>query len=312
MSKLCATRGRIAVLGVVFGLLLPAAGSADEPGVAEVWVPPACEGEGTVGQVVALSGAVTAQAPGRAAHSLACDDAIRACDRIASGSAGKAGILVGDVYLELAGDSAVRVGERDGAPEIIVESGGVRVIDGRPASAPPLRIATIRATASGAAADAEVRAGVEPDGPFTLVCTHEASLALAGEAGATLDAGAGSCARADAAGLHALPGAEPSIEVAGPLQCEFEPNLVAQLLSPGDVAAPFGTGFPGVGPASSFGRSPCDDPGSGCAGNPRSVPRGPRERAGRRGPVFVVPPPGSSCGAPGVSCGNNNPTGGGI
>ena len=101
----------------------PPAPRANEPGP--------CVGDAPVGQVVAVSGGAHAQAPGQASRSIACDDALRACEELVTEPGGSLAFLSGDVLVRVGGGSRVALAGSEGAPHLFVHNGSVRTTDGR-------------------------------------------------------------------------------------------------------------------------------------------------------------------------------------
>ena len=267
-----------------------------------------CDGS-VVAQVVTLSGSVRAQAAGAAPRSLACDDPIRACDTLVTGSGAHVGLLVAGVLAQLDGDSRVSLGAGS-SPRLFVHSGGVRLVDPRPATAEPWQVGTPQGPIHGTAGDAEVRVGQEHTASSSSVCLRRGAghIAASGAAGGVA---AGQCAQLEGGELRRAALRAGSIELASALSCPVELAGAAGRFSPGDVAAPpFGLGaFPAVPAADTFRREPCDVPGSICGKglsgtggftdpNPATGPGGPgfggftdpNPDTGPGGPGFGGPP----------------------
>jgi len=245
--------------------------------------PAACTGDAPVGQVVAVSGAAHAQAPGQAPRALACDDGLRACEELVTEPGASLGFLSGDVLVRVGGGSRVALAGTEGAPDLFVHQGTVRATDGRRASTAPVRLTTRDLAASATGADAELSAGAGP----SHLCTYAGSSAV--EAGASSrTVGAGQCLAAERGGVASFAASgEPSLGLEAPGFCSYEVAL-DDSLTPGDVAAPPLDFFPGGNPANDVARSPCDQPGSSCSG--------------RKAEAFDDPDPVPGCG-PGVDCG---------
>jgi hypothetical protein len=293
----------------VLGLALATPALADRPGETEaIAVPaaaPACQGDGVVAQVTTVSGAAYAQAPGRDPRSLSCDDAIHACETVVTSPGARVGLLSDDVYFQVDTDTRARLSGSEGAPELWLEVGGVRIVDPRGADAPAVRVSTPHVTASGAGVDAELWVRLRGAVDETRVCQHDGALDLSPRAAGPQRLEAGSCAEIGGSALDVAAGAEPAIGVADLLSCDFD---VALDLTPTDVAAPpFGaSAFPDVQAASAFRRDPCDNPGSGCGGTPMVLPTppGPSPAPPAQPPISDPNPPGSG---PGGGFGGNVP-----
>jgi hypothetical protein len=250
--------------------------------------PGPCVGDAQVGQVVAVSGAAHAHAPGQAPRSLACDDALRACEEIVTEPGASLGFLSGDVLVRVGGGSRVALAGSEGAPDLFVHNGSVRSTDGRSAGAAPVKLATRDLAASASGADAELSAGAA--GPSRLCAYAGSSVVEAGASSRTL--GAGQCLAAERGGVASFAAAgDPALGLEGPGFCAYEVAL-DDTLSPGDVAAPPLDVFPGGDPADDVPRDACDVPGAGCNG-------GGADR-------FDDPDPEPGCGAPGVDCGGDS------
>jgi hypothetical protein len=266
----------------------PPAPRANEPGP--------CVGDAPVGQVVAVSGAAHALAPGQAPRALACDDALRACEEIVTEPGASLGFLSGDVLVRVGPGSRVALAGSEGAPDLFVHSGAVRTTDGRSAGAAPVKLTTRDLAASASGADAELTTGA--GGPSRL-CAYEGSATVAAGA-SSRSVAAGQCLAAQDSGVASFAAAgEPARGRVAPRGGAVEVGH-DDTLSPGDVAAPPLDIFPGGDPAADVPRDPCDDPGAGCS-----------PRSGRDG-GFDDPDPVPGCGAPGVDCGGGGGGGDGF
>ena len=289
------------LLAIVFiAALAPSAGFADggeepKPPPVSAAPPPAprvnepgpCVGDAQVGQVVAVSGAAHAQAPGGASRALACDDPLRGCEELVTEPGASLAFLSGDVLVRVGGGSRVALAGSEGAPNLFVHDGSVRTTDGRSAGAAPVKLVTRDLAASASGADAELT--TTASGPSQL-CAHEGSAVVdAGASSRTL--ATGQCLAAQSGGVASFAAAsDPALGLEAPGFCSFEVAL-DDSLSPGDVAAPPLDIVPGGDPAGDVPRDPCDEPGAGC--------NGPAGGDGR----FDDPDPVPGCGAPGVDCG---------
>ncbi len=255
------------------------------------FAPAVCVGDAPIGQVVSVAGAAHAQAPGEAPRSLACDDALRACEEIVTAPGASLGFLSGDVLVRVGGDSRVALAGAEGAPNLFVHQGAVRSTDGRSAGAAPVKLGTRDLAASASGADAELSVGAA--GPSRL-CTYAGSAAV--EAGATSRTlAAGQCLAAEGGGVASFAAVgEPALGLEAPGFCAFEVALDDSLTP--SVGAPPADIFPGGDPADDVPRDPCDEPGSGCNGGGSDL--------------FDDPDPVPGCDAPGVDCGGNGDGGG--
>jgi hypothetical protein len=299
------TKLSLLAIALTAAALAPSAGFAD--GVAEPAPPPVsaapppapranqpgpCVGDAKLGQVVAVSGAAHAQAPGQASRALACDDPLRACEELVTEPGASLSFLSGDVLVRVGGGSRVALAGSEGAPDLFVHDGSVRSTDGRAAGAAPVKLTTRDLAASASGADAELRTGA---GVPSQLCAYDGSAVVdAGASSRTV--GAGQCLAAQDGGVASFGAAgAPSLGLEAPGFCSFEVAL-DDSLSPGDVAAPPLDIFPGGDPADDVPRDPCDEPGAGCNG-------GGADR-------FDDPDPVPGCGAPGVDCGGGGGGGG--
>jgi hypothetical protein len=261
--------------------------SAAPPPAPRGFGPAECVGNAPIGQVVSVSGSAHAHAPGQAPRSLACDDALRACEELVTEPGGSLGFLSGDVLVRVGPGSRVALAGSEGVPDLFVHNGAVRSTDGRRAGAPPVRLTARDLAARASAADAELTSGT---GGASRLCAYEGRATV--EAGAAShDVGAGRCfaAEAGAPARFAAAGA-PALGLEAPGFCSYE-VAIGDELSPTDVAAPGFAMFPGMDPGRDILRDPCDEPGAGC-----------NTFFSDGGIGFDDPDPEPGCGAPGVSC----------
>ena len=259
--------------------------SAAPPPAPRVNEPGPCVGNAPVGQVVAVSGAAHAQAPGRASRALACDDPLRACEELVTEPGTSLAFLSGDVLVRVGGGSRIALAGSEGAPDLFVHYGSVRSTDGRSPGAAPVRLATRDLAASGSGADAELQSGA---GVPSRICAYEGS-AVVDAAASSRTVRAGQCLAAQDGGVATFAAAaEPALGLEAPGFCAFEVAL-DDTLSPRDVAAPPLDIFPGGEPVDDVPRDPCDDPGAGC-------------NVGGAAERFDDPDPVPGCDAPGVDC----------
>ena len=225
-----------------------------------------------------MSGGAHAQAPGQASRSIACDDALRACEELVTEAGGSIAFLSGDVLVRVGGGSRVALAGSEGAPNLFVHNGSVRTTDGRSAGAAPVKLVTRDLAASASGADAELT--TTASGPSQL-CAHEGSAVVdAGASSRTL--AAGQCLAAQSGGVASFAAAsDPALGLEAPGFCSFQVAL-DDSLSPGDVAAPPLDVFPGGDPVGDVPQDPCGSPGASC--DPRS---------GEDGRSFDDPDPGA-------------------
>jgi hypothetical protein len=241
-----------------------------------------CTGEGEVGRVAAREGETTLARGGASARGIACDDVLRACDLVGTGSSGSAGLLLGDAFVQLGPDTRVELVQQP-TPELRLERGSVRVIDERSEAAARVRVVTETLAASGGRGDLEVSALPGE----TRVCALDQPVVVEiADRAQTLPAGSCLASRGTGAASAAMPGA-PSVAVADTDACPFEVAVLPGLATPPVGAAPLGV-FPELPPFDPPGRDACDQPGSGCA----SV----------LSDIFDDPDPDPGCGFPGSPC----------
>ncbi len=294
----------------VFACLLAPALATAEPATTTAEEQAACSGEGVVAEAVAVRGAVFAQAPGKEKRSLSCDGAVYACETVTTAPGASVALLGEDLYVQLDGDAAARVGEDGDAPKVFLDQGWLRVLPGDA----PVLVVTRHASFEAREADVEFSLQTRATGPYARACVHGGDLGVwpAGE-GDALDLGEGACVEAEAHHAQPRPGQAPVMAAASPLACGL-PDLAVELL-PFDVSAGPSSDFPEVRTASHFLRRPCD--GSSCFGVPQGPPpvRPPPTRPPTGPPVgpppvppasvpptVTIPPPSSTCGGPGFGC----------
>ena len=285
---------------------LPAAGWADGDGKQRAphvsAAPPplveshdvACLDAGTAaGTVTSVSGAAFARAPGEDPRSLACDDVVRACDRVFTSDGAHLAMLVNDVFVQLGSASGLTL--QSTAATFQLDSGAVRVIDTRSAGdAAHFQLSTPQLASRGLRSDTEVRVGIVGGNARTELCSFGDPVTVSTSAGAQT-VGAGSCIEVVGSTLGQLADGSPTLGLEAAMECRREHFDLADRFLPTDVGAPPLDPYPFLPPAGPFGRKSCDDPGSGCAGPPApllSVE-----------PVFRDPNPQGGCGFPGASCG---------
>jgi hypothetical protein len=248
-----------------------------------------------VGQVVAVSGAVQAAAPGEEPRTLACNDWLYEGETLMTSGGARVGILSQDVYAQLDTSTRLLTVIREGVPEFRVVSGAVRIVDTRIASeGRRYVIGTTRGYASGLGGDIEVWAVPSPGEGHWRVCNREAPLRISVAASALGEEG--DCALLTADGFSPAESAPaPTIGLAGEAVCPTEFGDVAARFTPTDVAAPpFGLlDFPDVMPGPASPRDPCDDPAGGCG----------FDFARPEPPFGQIPPDTGGC-PPGAICGD--------
>ena len=155
--------------------------------------PVPCEGEESeiVGLVVAANGVAKAFREGESEpRSLACNDAIHACEIVVTEPGAEVGIKTGEVYAHVAGGSQLQVSSADGGAILALRSGSFRLIDPREAGSPAVQVRTPHLTTAAQGTDTEffVNAGETS----SRLCNHLASLDVSSTGGGSslvLDAG---------------------------------------------------------------------------------------------------------------------------
>lgn len=215
-----------------------------------------------VGKVVSVSGTVYAESPAGERRALNYGDEVREGDRVTVGAKGQLGVLSGEVYAQLASGSRVRFGTTaQGAPDLTLEQGKVRVVDTRTdAQAPRHRLATPHVEASGLGTDSEAYVLSERAGAYSMVCEWGEPLSVR-RGDEALTAQAGECATAKGhEPLYTSRAHEERIPVAVRDVSEQPSALgaLAERFSPIDVAAPPpATGLLAPAPPA-FELEPCD------------------------------------------------------
>ena len=210
------------------------------------------------GTIVALTGVARAIDECDAARHVECEHTLFAGETLSTGPDSAAGVMVGDVLVVLAPNSSARIGVGDeGVADVLLRSGGVRLIDPRE-QGPPAQLSVANASARFVGNDAEAHLFEQ----VPTLCGWKEPLLVARNGDRSLE-------RCD----HARPGTSAIALVsgdgtAGAEMCEPRPAIstIAYLapLPPVGAAAP-GTGPPLPTEQDGPPRSPCDVPGSGCA-----------------------------------------------
>jgi hypothetical protein len=131
-----------------------------------------------VGHVATLRGDVVAERPGEPPRKLHCRDPIYRGERLVTADGSRVGVLMGDVLARVGEGSALRVGRTaEGAADVSLEQGAVRVIDPRDDGA-EARLAVLDARAKLLGNDAEVYVFAEKTGRYAMLCEGDAPLAV--------------------------------------------------------------------------------------------------------------------------------------
>ncbi len=228
----------------------------------------ACEDAGTVaGTVSSVSGAVFAQAPGEDPRSLACDDVVRACDRIFTSDGATVALMIDDVYVQL-GQGAVMTVESPRA-DFFVHAGGVRVIDTRASDAPHFGLATPQLRSRGLGSDTEVHVGIALAQERSRLCSFGSAVNVSTAAGVRSVAD-GACIEVIGTAISAAANGTPSIALEAALECRRDFAGLANRFLPTDVAAPplLALNNPPVGPPNGVPPRIACDVAAGCLGPP--------------------------------------------
>jgi hypothetical protein len=221
-----------------------------------------------VGKVVALSGEVMAIRPGEEPRALQCRDTVYQDERIVTGDGARVDLLLGDVVAHLTKDSRLRVGRTgDDVADMTLEKGGVRAIDPRDTGA-RARLAVLDARAKVLGNDAEAYIFSEKTGQYAVLCEWDAPLPVTrGDEQALADPGKCVIAKPSEP-LYLADAHDKRLGPPGEDPCPLGPVIgdINLHLTP-DVAAGPPPAWSGTASApNAQGISPCQMPGSGCAG----------------------------------------------
>jgi hypothetical protein len=211
---------------------------------------------------------------------LQCNGLLRDGERIVTGEGSRAGLQVGEVYVQLdQGTSVIIRRTEGGAASLEIVSGRVRLVDTAIGEGPLFEILTPNSRAAGRGFDTEVV--VSQQGTEFCEAAADLDVALRDGSGSLL-ARPGQCVTARGGEpLATAPGGERQIALSGAEGC-IEVAVVGHFLP--DVAAPPPT--IGLAPLDPDRRTygPCDDPGSGCMRiQPKGVPRAVSRNGGNGG-----------------------------
>ncbi len=242
----------------------------------------ACEPSGPLARVASVQGDVRAVGPDGSSRALACDDVVNACEDVVTGPGASAGLVIDDAIVQIGPDAQVELSARP-APELAVERGAARVVDGRDEAAQRVQLYAPGVSASTGRGDAEL----VREGDVVRVCAHDEPLVVMAQDGAKT-VPAGSCLETKVlGGFTIVPAGAPTVALGAMGACPFYVATVPTTVPP--VSSPPPTG-PGIDPFDPPGRDSCDDPGSGC----RALCE-----------ICEDPDPDTDCGFPGSSCGGD-------
>jgi hypothetical protein len=224
-----------------------------------------------IGEVTALSGAVTAVGDGGNARALGCGDAVYEGEQVVTEAGAGAGLLLGSNLLATLGESSsLGLGRTpEGAPDAALSRGSVRVIDAREDAA-AARLAVGPTLARVAGGDAEAYVLSEKTGAYAMFCEWDSPLPV--ERGREARTAAPEqCVIAKPHEALYLAKAHPERMPAGPDACpprpvaeiaaHFPPETAIDVAAGPPLAFSAGlTDLPGLAP------QPCDVPGSVCPG----------------------------------------------
>mgnify|MGYP005853927133 CR=1 FL=1 len=243
----CARKGGLVLVAALLGASL--AGAAGAEASAEAL------------SVLSAQGPVEVQGP-RGVRELQCGEPLRRGARIATGPEGRASLGLGDLYLELGPEAAVRLTE---VGRVHVLRGSVRAVD-LGGAGQEVRVTTPHGGLRGAGLDATLAVGPER----TEVCQalEEGWLWRANATGRA-HLSAGSCAAIQEDGVVLGAAGPDPLALSGAAGCVDVD--IASHFQPADVAAPplVMDFFPLDPDKRTF--SACDDPGSGCGGSVQIV-----------------------------------------
>ena len=261
---------KLPLLGLAIALsaisLSPLTGSADEVlGEPVISLDPMASPDPTaVGTVVAIRGEVVALRPGEEPRPLECRDSVYQDERVVTRAGARVDLMMGDVLAHLPQKSKLRVGRTaDDMADMLLEEGAVRAIDPREAGA-QARLAALDTRARIVGNDAEAYIFSEKTGRYAVLCEWDEPLPVERRAESKV-AEPGQCVIAKP--KEPLYVADAHHERLGPPgnDCPLGPIDVGLHLTPAVAAQPPAWSGMASGP-NSLNISPCQNPGSGCAG----------------------------------------------
>ena len=135
----------------------------------------------SVGQVVALSGAVQAAAPGQEPRTLSCNDSVYEGEVLSTSEGARVGILSSEIYAQLDTGARLALGSSEGVPAFRLVSGAARIVDTRvDTDALAFQIATPHASASGLGGDVEIWLVERPGESHSRICSRGAPVRVSG------------------------------------------------------------------------------------------------------------------------------------
>ncbi len=239
-----------------------------EPAATDTWetaqpIAEEASSERVIGRAVAIRGQVYAQTPGGAPRLLHENSAIFPGDRLVTSKGAQLGVLSGEYYTGLNADSVLTYRKLgNGAPEVILERGDVRVINAGEGAEASIATPGMRVAAS--SSDTSAYALPEKAWVVSLVCALEGQVQIeGGSSGQSLLVEQGGCAASKPLeGIFLAGAAGEALPVLAPAGAGAAPGTLA--------AAPVGAGGPQAATA---------PPPSGAGpGTPPAGPAAPRFR----------------------------------
>jgi hypothetical protein len=192
--------------------------------------------------VVGVNGGVYAESPDGVRRAVVCGEPLYENDRVVTLANGRASILTGDVYAQIASESELRVARTSaGAPDIEVIAGRVRLIDTElPGNDAPHRISTPDAEIIAGGGDTEAVVTRDPDSVRSMLCAWGTPVGVrALRDGSEAIAQPGECATARPhVSIFRAAGSASRLAVGEDATCDLAnvTGNASDLLSPIDVA----------------------------------------------------------------------------
>lgn len=252
-----------------------------------------------VGEVVGVTGKVTAQRPGEGPRPLECGAPVFEGDLLATGAQATVGILADDLYLQAGEDTALEIGRTRGRVVAMdLRAGQIRVIDPRDDGNPAtLAVAGTETRLTGG--DTEAYVLREKVSTYGMVCDWDSPFEVR-RGGERRRAEPGECVIAKPRDPLYTSSAHPQrMALAASEACQptMEAPIMAALTpAVGPTGVVRTAGFPAPFAVAELLRSPCDVPGADCGGAGIIGSDFPPAEV----PVVVDPPPDVDFCAPGV------------
>jgi hypothetical protein len=223
-----------------------------------------------IGRVLVLVGSAYVEAPDWERRPLACGDLVPNGEPVVVARGARLGVMLDEVYAQVDEGSRLTFGlTQDGAPNVVLQSGRVRVLDTRvDETSPRYRLSTPHVAGWGLGTDSEAYVLIEKAAVYSMLCEWTKEIGVARrDRKEVLLAAPGECVVAKPREpLYKARAHETRIALARNGTCAAGPILgpVAARFSPVDVAAappPSGL-LPPAPPA--FRREPCEAADPGC------------------------------------------------